>query len=65
MPILKDMLTLVARTGIMSRAQSLSNHVGMASSSQDDLTGDNFKSTPVSVAGSDAVSRLVWGSPSV
>ena len=43
----------------MSCAQSLSSHVGMGSSSQD-LIGDDFNEStpiPVSMAGSNAVSR--------
>ena len=45
----KDMLAMVMRTGVMSRAQSLSSHLGMGSSSQD-LTGDDLKSTPISIS---------------
>ena len=71
MPLLKVMFTMVIRTGMMSCAQSLSSHVGMGSSSQE-LTGDDFNSTPISVSvlDSNAVnrhvcSRHVWGSPSM
>ena len=59
MHVLKDILTMVVRIGIMSCAQSLSSHVGIGSSSHD-LTGDNFKGTPnsVSAADSNAVSKI-------
>ena len=64
--LLRDMLTMMVRTGIMSCAQSLSSHAGMGSRSHD-LTGDDFDSVPisVSVAGSNAFSKHVWYSPSV
>ena len=42
MSVLKVLLTMVVRTGMTSRAQSLSTHVGIGSSSKD-LTGDTSK----------------------
>ena len=54
---------MVAKTGILSCAQSLSSHVGMGSSSHY-LTGDDFNSIPISVSGW-LKCKHVWDSPSV